>query len=146
MNRSGFGGSLIGNVLTLIGFFVGYLLIPGKNIWIGIVCALLGYIASYYIRKKRLRKNERILTLAKQIAERLNEGADAAQFTTEGIRIQANGSWQNISMAAFGAISLKDPMEAKALADVTCEQLSGTFYYAKGAYPPELRRGTPETT
>ncbi|MBQ3109491.1 MAG: hypothetical protein IJC67_07720 [Clostridia bacterium] len=144
--RKGFGGSLLGNALTLVGFLVGFLLIPGQNIWIGVIGALVGYLASYIIRKKSLPKNERIRTLAAKVVERMQEGADAVQFAQDGIRIILDGRQQTISMAALGGLPLKDSMETNALAEVVCELLCGSYHRVQGAFPVELRKGAPETT
>ena len=144
--KKGFGGSLLGNALTLAGFLVGFLLIPGRNILIGVVGALVGYAASYIIRKNTLPKNKRIRALAANVAARIEEGADAVQFAQDGIRIILDGRTQTVSMAAMGGLPLKDTQETNALTDVVCELLAGSFHRVKGAYPPELRKGAEETT
>lgn len=144
--RKGFGGSLLGNALTLVGFLIGFLVIPGKNIWIGVIGALVGCAASFIIRKKTLPKNERIRTLGAAVVTRMQEGADAVQFAQDGIRIIINGTQQTISMAALGGLPLKDSQETSALVEATLELLEGTYYRVQGAYPLELRKAAPQTT
>lgn len=144
--RKGFGGSLIGNVLTLAGFIVGFMIVPGQNIWFGIIGALAGFAVSYIIRRNTLPKSERIRALAEKAAARIKEGADAVQFSPDGIRIIWNGTQQPVSMAALGGAPLRDAQETNAFIDVTCGLLEGEFYRVKGVYPPELRKGARETT
>jgi len=138
--RRGFGGSLLGNGLTLVGFLIGFLVIPGQNILFGVIGALIGYAASYIIRKKTLPKNERIRTLAAAVVKRMEEGADRVQFARDGIRIIVNDMQQTVSMAALGGLPLKDSQELDALMEVVCELLGDTYSREKGTYPPELRK------
>ena len=138
--RRGFGGSLLGNALTLAGFVIGFLIIPGQNILFGVIGALVGCAASFIIRKKTLPKNERIRTLASAVVKRMEEGADRVQFARDGIRIIVNDMQQTVSMAALGGLPLKDSQELDALMKVVCELLGDTYSHEKGTYPPELRK------